>query len=107
MKLDLICEAAECIDPDGPIMVGSDLPQEQDKSYIKPIVAAIPLMMLVLGAGVCGVMMARILPYLKPRKKGTKGSAGESRFCFDRSTPDSRTILGRYGVTLYPCQYHV
>jgi hypothetical protein len=78
VKLDLICEAAECIDPEGPIMVGTDLPQEQDNSYVKPIIAAIPLMMLVLGALVCGVMMARVLPYLKPRGKGAKGAAGEA-----------------------------
>lgn len=68
IKIQAPCNASECLDPTGPVLVGDTLPEDANKMYVYPIVAAIPLMILALGATICGALLCKYLPYLHTQK---------------------------------------
>jgi ABC-type lipoprotein export system ATPase subunit len=85
IKLESTCDASECIDPEGPVFVGEARPRPANRDWIAPVVAAIPAALLGAGAAACCVMMASVLPYLRPaghpgraRAAGKAASGGKA-----------------------------
>jgi ABC-type multidrug transport system ATPase subunit len=78
IKLEANCEASECIDPQGPILVGERRPRPKGREWVNPVVSAVPAMVLFAGIVACGAMMAGALPYLRPGKAGAAVAGGGS-----------------------------
>lgn len=66
IKLEATCDASECIDTDGPVLVGEAKPRAKGKDWLHPVVAAIPAALLFIGAAACCALMLGALPYLRP-----------------------------------------
>ena len=58
IKIEADCQASECIDPEGPVLVGEAVARAKGRDWLHPVVAAIPGMLLFVGAAACGLMMA-------------------------------------------------
>jgi ABC-type multidrug transport system ATPase subunit len=84
VQLDLDCQAAECLDPEGAARLGSELPSQRDiRTALAPALAAVPSFALLLGAGVCSALALSALPFVRATKpsevvggKGGKGGGG-------------------------------
>jgi ABC-type multidrug transport system fused ATPase/permease subunit len=75
MKISASCEAAECIDPDGPKVVSTAELARKGPPIAPPLVAALPLLALVLGGLACSAALIRYKPYLRGSGAAGKGSS--------------------------------
>uniref|UniRef100_A0A383V3X3 ABC transporter domain-containing protein n=1 Tax=Tetradesmus obliquus TaxID=3088 RepID=A0A383V3X3_TETOB len=72
MKIAASCEAAECIDPEGPKLVSTAELARSGPPIAPPLVAALPLLLLALGGLACGAALARYKPYLRGSSSSSK-----------------------------------
>ncbi|KAI8473210.1 MAG: hypothetical protein J3K34DRAFT_519217 [Monoraphidium minutum] len=74
IKIEADCQASECIETDGPILVGDAVARPKGRDWLPPVIAAVPAMALLAGAAACGAMMAGALPYVRPAKRRRAGA---------------------------------
>lgn len=77
IKIEADCQASECIDPEGPVLVGEAVARSKGRDWAHPVIAAIPAMVLFLGVVACGAMMAGALPYLRTAPAAGRGGGGK------------------------------
>jgi ABC-type multidrug transport system fused ATPase/permease subunit len=93
MKIAASCEAAECINPDGPKVVSTAQPARIGPPIAPPLVAALPLLLLVLGGLACSAALIRYKPYLRGSGAANRASSSSSN-----SKIDSKDVGGAAAV---------
>jgi len=80
MKIKASCEASECLDPSGPKLVGAAVERHTGPPLGPPLLAALPLLALLLAGLVCAAALVRYMPFLRPKHRtaATAAAAGGS-----------------------------
>jgi ABC-type multidrug transport system ATPase subunit len=93
VRLDLDCQAAECLDSEGPALLGSELPSQRELSTaLAPALAAVPSAALLLGTAVCAALALRALPFVKATT--TRGGAGGEKAAASAAAVVKRDAAG-------------
>jgi hypothetical protein len=75
MKIKASCDASECLDPSGPKLVGSAVEKRTGPPIGPPILAALPLLALLLAGLVCLAALIRYMPYLRSKQPPAAAAA--------------------------------
>ncbi|KAF8061171.1 ABCG2 [Scenedesmus sp. PABB004] len=95
MRIAATCEASECLDPAGPKRVGSATASAAGPPVAPPLIAALPLLALLLGGAACLASLARYSHLLFPHRG--RGAAPRRVPCLGRGPAHARSSSGAGG----------
>eukprot|EP00879_Flechtneria_rotunda_P000702 GHRR01000820.1.p1 GENE.GHRR01000820.1~~GHRR01000820.1.p1 ORF type:complete len:943 (+),score=354.31 GHRR01000820.1:2184-5012(+) len=101
MQITASCEASECLDPTGPKLVGGGTAKQAGPDAAPPVLAALPLFLLIIGGLACLTALTRYSRYLRSSSSllaGTRPSSSSGGLSSSNGSNQGADALAAIGA---------